>query len=68
MNVEINGAGVELTPRVTIREALRSIEVDPDQTGIAVAVNGRVVPRSGWDRTHVNDGDVIEVITAAQGG
>jgi sulfur carrier protein len=36
--------------------------------GIAVAVNGDVVPRSMWDVQNLNDGDAVEILTAVQGG
>lgn len=36
--------------------------------GIAVALNGEVVPRSDWQSTFVKAADQIEVLTAAQGG
>ena len=36
--------------------------------GVAVAVNGTVVPRSTWDAVPLADGDRVEVLTAAQGG
>lgn len=36
--------------------------------GIAVAVNGTVVPRSKWPATILADDDRIEVLTAVQGG
>jgi sulfur carrier protein len=36
--------------------------------GVAVAINGHVIPRSEWRSTSVDDGDVIEVVTAAAGG
>ena len=36
--------------------------------GIAIAVNGEVVPRSAWDATGLRPGDRVEVLTAAQGG
>ncbi len=36
--------------------------------GVAVAVNGTVVPRSAWDDAPLADGDSVEVLTAAQGG
>jgi sulfur carrier protein len=36
--------------------------------GVAVAVNGEVVPRSVWARTGLAEGDMVEVLTAAQGG
>ena len=40
----------------------------PDRRGVAVAVNDAVVPRSQWDRTHLSDGDRVEILTAAKGG
>lgn len=36
--------------------------------GVAVAVNGTVVPKSQWLDTRLKDGDVVEVVTAAAGG
>jgi len=36
--------------------------------GVAVAVNGEVVPRGGWAGTRLTDGDTVEVIMAVQGG
>jgi sulfur carrier protein len=36
--------------------------------GVAVAVNGEVVPRSAWETTGLHPGDRVEVLTAAQGG
>jgi sulfur carrier protein len=36
--------------------------------GVAVAVNGTVVPRSTWDAVPLAEGDRVEVLTAAQGG
>jgi sulfur carrier protein len=36
--------------------------------GVAVAVNGMVVPRSTWDDVALADGDSVEVLTASQGG
>jgi sulfur carrier protein len=36
--------------------------------GVAVAVNGDVVPRSAWPDLPLRDGDTIEVLTAVPGG
>ena len=36
--------------------------------GVAVAVNGAVVPRSTWATSRLADGDSVEVLTATQGG
>lgn len=40
----------------------------PIRHGIAVAVNGDVIPRSEWAQCHLATSDVIEVVTAAAGG
>ena len=37
-------------------------------SGVAVALDGAVVPRALWDKTIVPDGGVVEVLTAVQGG
>jgi sulfur carrier protein len=36
--------------------------------GVAVAVNGEVVRRVDWTSHRLADGDVVDVLTAAQGG
>jgi sulfur carrier protein len=36
--------------------------------GIAVAVNGEVVPRSEWDGHRLHAGDEVEIVGAVQGG
>ena len=38
------------------------------QTGIAVAVNGKVFSREQWPATRLNDKDQVLIITASQGG
>lgn len=39
-----------------------------ERRGLAVAVNGEVVPRSTWTGRSVADGDQVEILTIAQGG
>jgi sulfur carrier protein len=43
-------------------------EVSASSSGVAVAVDGEVVPRAGWADTRLTDGARIEVLTAVQGG
>ncbi|TWG94633.1 sulfur carrier protein [Nocardioides sp. J9] len=40
----------------------------PAPSGVAVALNGEVLPRAQWPATPLADGDVVEVVTAVQGG
>jgi sulfur carrier protein len=51
-----------------IADALVAIGLSPEATGIAVAVNMEVVPRSLWGEVILKSGDAVEVITARQGG
>jgi sulfur carrier protein len=39
-----------------------------NRTGIAVALNGAVVPRTAWEATTLNPGDRIEIVRVLQGG
>jgi sulfur carrier protein len=66
MNVLVNGVARVLPEGATVAEAVTA--VTDRQRGVAVAVNGEVVPRSGWPGAALCDGDQIEVLTAAQGG
>lgn len=47
-------------------ETVRDLVPDPD--GRAVAVNGDVVPRAGHASRRLRAGDVVDVVTAVQGG
>jgi sulfur carrier protein len=42
--------------------------ITAERRGVAVAVNGEVVPRSMWAEAGLHDGDRVEVLSAAQGG
>lgn len=66
MNVDLNGASRTLAEDATVADAVASLT--SAVTGVAVAVNGEVVPRGVWSATALRDGDRLEVLTAAQGG
>ncbi|MGK5675232.1 sulfur carrier protein ThiS [Micromonospora sp. URMC 106] len=66
MELTVNGAGRSLPDGSTVADLVRA--VTDQQRGLAVAVNGEVVPRTGWPATVLRDGDRVEVLSAAQGG
>jgi sulfur carrier protein len=66
MKVVVNGNAQALPDGSTVADAVR--EVTAVARGVAVAVNGEVVPRAGWPGVALRDGDQVEVLTAAQGG
>lgn len=51
-----------------VADGLRLSDLVPDPHGVAVAVNGAVVPSAQWPRTELRDDDRVEVVTAHQGG
>jgi sulfur carrier protein len=64
--VLVNGQAREVAAGSTVDQVVAA--VTGLDSGIAVAVNGEVVPRRGWPATPVGDGDQIEIVTAVQGG
>jgi sulfur carrier protein len=52
----------------TVTGVLRLLDLAKDARGVAVAVDGEVVPRAGWSTFAIPDGARVEVLTAMQGG
>ena len=52
----------------TLDALLLEKAIDTQQRGIAVALNGSVVPRAAWRDTALRAGDSIEIVRAKQGG
>jgi sulfur carrier protein len=65
-DIEVNGEARSGPSGVSVAELVA--EWCPSAKGIAVALNGEVVPRSAWGHTVVSGGDRIEIVTAAAGG
>ena len=49
-------------------EAIDTQSVSSGARGLAVAVNGRVVPRHAWDAARLAPGDEIEIVKLFAGG
>jgi sulfur carrier protein len=52
----------------TVAGVLRLLGLPTGARGVAVAVDGEVVPRAGWGTFSIPDGAHVEVLTAMQGG
>jgi sulfur carrier protein len=63
----LNGEPRERTG-ATIAELLSDLGVEEQARGVAVAVDGEVVPRAEWSRRTVNEGERVEALSAMQGG
>ena len=68
MIVAVNGADTELADGATVAGVLAELDVPTSARGVAVAVQGEVVPRGEWVTTSLHDGDRVEVLSAIQGG
>ena len=66
MRLTVNGAPRDVAGEVSLAGLVA--ELTAARRGVAVAVNGEVVPRSSWPDRSLSDGDRVEVLTAAQGG
>jgi sulfur carrier protein len=64
--VWVNGERCEFAPDARVLDALGALGLP--QTGVAVAVDGEVVPKALWADTALADGARVEVLTAVQGG
>lgn len=71
MVIELNGERTEVAEGVTISDVIGLVnggKVPEDRRGVAVALDGEVVPRSAWTSTSPSPGASVEVVAAIQGG
>jgi len=66
-NIRVNGQDEPLVA-ATLAALLEEKAVDTGQRGIAVAINGAIVPHAAWTQTTLQPGDSIEIVRARQGG
>ncbi len=64
----LNGGASELRAGATIAAALSLLGVELDARGVAVAVDGEVVPRASWASFALAEDARVEILTAMQGG
>ncbi len=62
MQLSINGQPRE------VPDGARLADLIAEPRGVAVAVNGAVIRSADWARTDLSAGDLVEVVSAHQGG
>ena len=65
--IRVNGEARE-TSAATVLDLLLSEDLDPRRRGLAVALNGAVVPRHAWTETRLAPGDAVEIVQPFRGG
>jgi sulfur carrier protein len=68
MTIELNGEPVEVTESATVADVVARAGAAEGERGVAVAVDGEVVPRAVWSSTVLGPGQAVEVVKAVQGG
>jgi len=66
--ITVNGKPRDLSAGTPVAEVVKELAGSAEARGVAVAVNGEVVPRAAWTTTVLSEGDRVEVLTATQGG
>jgi sulfur carrier protein len=66
--IVLNGQISDVRAGESVAAVLSRLGLDVDVRGVAVAVDGEVVPRGAWDSFALRDDARVEVLTAMQGG
>ena len=68
VSVTVNGDRRELPAGATVASVVASLRGAPEGRGVAVALEGEVVPRAQWPNVELREGAKVEVVVAVQGG
>jgi len=68
ITIVLNGDRRQIAEGSSVRDAALLLGAEPDARGVAVAVDGEVVPRSELETRTLIDGARVEVVVAIQGG
>jgi sulfur carrier protein len=66
--IVVNGKPAEVQAGETLADVLAGMGLSVRARGVAVAVDGEVLPRADWDTHVLAPGARVEVLTAMQGG
>jgi sulfur carrier protein len=68
VKIVLNGEEKEVEAEASVADAVVLAGAPDAARGVAVAVEGEVVPRAEWEERLLAEGEAIEVVHAVQGG
>jgi sulfur carrier protein len=68
VRIILNGEVKEVKTDASVADAVVLAGAPDAERGVAVAVEGEVVPRGEWEARVLSEGEAIEVVHAVQGG
>ncbi|QFI53378.1 sulfur carrier protein ThiS [Aeromonas simiae] len=66
LTIRLNDKEQAIAAGQSVADLLVTHDINPQ--GVAVALNGAVLPRGRWAETPLNEGDEIHLFTAIAGG
>ncbi|MFP3190785.1 MAG: sulfur carrier protein ThiS [Thermoproteota archaeon] len=67
IKIIVNGKEV-ITEVQDLISLLKNLNMDIKRKGIAIAINGEIIPRNEWEKTKIKEGDKIEIVHIVFGG
>jgi sulfur carrier protein len=64
----VNGERADIPAGETVAAVLSRLGLEADARGVAVAIDGEVLPRACWGTFALAEDARVEVLTAMQGG
>ncbi len=68
MKIILNGQSSDVRGGESVLAAIEQLGLPPDARGVAVAVDGEVIPRARREDVRLSEGARVEVLSAMQGG
>jgi sulfur carrier protein len=68
MIIELNGRETEIADGASVADAAAEAGLEPGRRGVAVAVDGEVVPGGRLGETALREGQRVELVEAIGGG
>ncbi len=67
MNILVNNEPLNIKDSLSLKDFF-SLQYPGAAGGVAIAVNGKVIPFSQWEKYFINENDNLLVVQATQGG
>lgn len=67
MTISVNNQTIEVEAQTKLSNLVFQ-QIGENSKGIAVAINGQVIPKDSWMETPVKENDELLIIKATQGG
>ncbi len=68
VKIKVNGEERTIEGQVSISELLKILDIEFREIGLAVSINGEIIPKSMYSKTYIKEGDCVEIVQLVGGG